>query len=301
MKISVNLATHPFVELRPLFARLRLAMVALLVLGLALGLGLHIERARAAVAQARMDALKNETSGYQNQLSTNESRMREPQNRALLDRAQFLNNLFANKSFSWTAVMMDLETVLPAGVQVTSIEPQITKEGDVNIRLRVNGDRERAVELIRNLERSKRFLAPHLTTEALMTAQGTGPKVQLPEIPGGVEFDILSGYNPLPLNPDKQPDKHSAEHPDKHSGEHPDKLEKHPAQNPNPHPGLQEKHKPGQTAAAAARPHTAAPPATPPHATPAKPNPASPKPAQPNPPQPNPAIPPTPAPHGGAQ
>ncbi len=33
--------------------------------------------------------------------------------------------LFAEKSFSWTSVMMDLERVLPAGVQVTSIEPAI--------------------------------------------------------------------------------------------------------------------------------------------------------------------------------
>ena len=33
MRISVNLATQPFVELRPLFARLRLVMAALAVTG----------------------------------------------------------------------------------------------------------------------------------------------------------------------------------------------------------------------------------------------------------------------------
>ena len=75
---------------------------------------------------------------------------------------QFLNALFARKSFSWTAVMMDLESVLPTGVQVTSIEPAITKEGEVNIRLRVSGDRDRAVQLVRNLETSQRFVAPRL-------------------------------------------------------------------------------------------------------------------------------------------
>ena len=58
--------------------------------------------------------------------------------------------------------MMDLEKVLPTGVQVTSIEPVITKEGDVNIRLRVSGDRDRAVQLVRNLETSQRFLSPRL-------------------------------------------------------------------------------------------------------------------------------------------
>jgi len=41
MRISVNLATKPFVELRPLFARLRLAMIALVVLAVGLGFWLH--------------------------------------------------------------------------------------------------------------------------------------------------------------------------------------------------------------------------------------------------------------------
>ena len=85
--------------------------------------------------------------------------MRQPQNMAVLERSQFLNALFAEKSFSWTAVMMDLEKVLPTGVQVTSIEPLITKEGDVNIRLRVSGTAERRCDLVRNLETSQRFLS----------------------------------------------------------------------------------------------------------------------------------------------
>ena len=42
MRISINLATRPFVELRPLFARLRLAMAGLAVLAVALGITLHI-------------------------------------------------------------------------------------------------------------------------------------------------------------------------------------------------------------------------------------------------------------------
>ena len=75
-----------------------------------------------------MDALKAQTRALELERQNNEARMGEPQNRAVLERSQFLNALFASKSFSWTAVMMDLEGVLPAGVQVTSIEPSITPE-----------------------------------------------------------------------------------------------------------------------------------------------------------------------------
>ena len=204
MRISVNLANRPFVELRPLFARLRLAMAVLAVLAVGLGFALHSLNAKASVARARMDALKAETRQYLHERQVNEARMHQPQNMAVLERSQFLNGLFAWKSFSWTAVMMDLEKVLPAGVQVTSIEPQITKEGDVNIRLRVSGDRDRAVQLVRNLETSQRFLSPRLSSEQAQT-QEANRSVNAPvTMPGAVQFEILSGYNPLPVKPVKE-------------------------------------------------------------------------------------------------
>ena len=204
MRISVNLANRPFVELRPLFARLRLAMAVLAVMAIGLGFALHSLNAKAAVARARMNALKAETYQYQHERQVNEARMHQPQNMAVLERSQFLNALFAWKSFSWTAVMMDLEKVLPAGVQVTSIEPQISKEGDVNIRLRVSGDREQAVQLVRNLETSQRFLLPRLSSEQAQTQEANRSVNGPVTMPGAVQFEILSGYNPLPAKPVKE-------------------------------------------------------------------------------------------------
>jgi type IV pilus assembly protein PilN len=204
MRISVNLATRPFVELRPLIARLRLAMGLLAVLVIGLGFGLHALNVKAKAAQAQMDGLKAKTLAFQQQKQANEARMRQPENRGVLERSQFLNNVFAQKSFSWTAVMMDLEKVLPTGVQVTSLEPQIAKNGGVNIRLRVSGDRERAVQLVRNLETSQRFVGPRLAGEAAQAAESgrSGGMVPL-SAPGAVEFEIFSGYNPLPAAPAK--------------------------------------------------------------------------------------------------
>src|ERR1700688_5174594 len=97
MRISVNLANRPFVELRPLFARLRLAMVVLAVLAIGLGFAQRSLNAKAAVARERMDALKAETQRYQHERQVNEARMHQPQNMAVLGRSQFLNGLFAWK------------------------------------------------------------------------------------------------------------------------------------------------------------------------------------------------------------
>ena len=197
MRVSVNLATRPFVELRPLFARLRIAMVALVVLAIGLFVGLRVISKRVNAAEAQINELKAQTSVLDNERHANEARMRQPVNQAVLDRSRFLNDVFRRKSFSWTAVMMDLENVLPAGVQVTSIEPGITPDGEVNIRLRVSGDREREVDLVRNLERSQRFVSPRLVNESAQSQEQSRPTT-VGLAPGAVEFVILSGYKPLP-------------------------------------------------------------------------------------------------------
>ena len=197
MRISVNLASRPFVELRPFFARLRIIMGALAVVAIGVAIATHSMQKKLDSAQEQMDRLKAKTVAAQMEKQHNESRMRQPANAAVLERSHFLNALFLSKSFSWTAVMMDLETVLPSGVQVTSIVPQPTAEGDVIIRLRVAGDRDRAVLLVRNLERSKRFRQPEINSESSQAKEANGAPVAAGATPG-VEFEILANYNPLP-------------------------------------------------------------------------------------------------------
>ena len=82
-------------------------------------------------------------------------------------RHSFSTRCLPSKAFSWTAVMMDLENVLPSGVQVLNIDPVISsKDGKVTIRLRVSGAHDQGgVDLVRNLEHSRRFLAPRLARE----------------------------------------------------------------------------------------------------------------------------------------
>jgi type IV pilus assembly protein PilN len=203
MRISLNLATRPFVELRPFFLRLRILMAVLAVAAIGIIVWTHTLQVRLDRAQAQMDRLVQRTTTLQQEKLHNEQRMHQPVNAAVLDRSHFLNAVFLSKSFSWTAVMMDLETVLPIGVEVTSIEPAVNADGDVIIRLRVSGDRDKAVLLVRNLERSKRFLSPRLNSESSQTKEGNGNNNNASFAGGaaagtGVEFEILADYNPLP-------------------------------------------------------------------------------------------------------
>ncbi len=197
MRITLNLASRPFVELRPLYRRLRVWMLILLVLALPLWLLLRSAQSKAVAATNQARMLAGNVQRLQQQEQSYQALMREPQNAAMLTQSDFLNQLFRRKAFSWTSVMTDLETVLPGGVQVLSIEPTVTPSGDITIRMRVSGGRERAVELIRNLEHSRHFADPRLATESLATSNAGNGSIQPVSGPADVNFDILAGYRPL--------------------------------------------------------------------------------------------------------
>lgn len=211
MRIQLNLASRKFVELGPLYLRLRVLILILAVVAVPLWLLLGTEKRKAADAQARLDAVNHQIQALESQRQQFQAEMREPQNASVLSQSQFLNQMFASKAFSWTAVMMDLENVLPSGVQVLSIDPVISKNGKVTIRLRVNGPHERGVDLVRNLEHSRRFLAPRLARETAENNQQNGRLEQVSATPN-VNFDLLAEYNPLPEKAENAAAPHEATH-----------------------------------------------------------------------------------------
>lgn len=201
MRISLNLATRPYLELRPVLARLRAAAVVLFVLALPMLLVIRVAETRARLAEAKVDQLRGNIAQLERAQAQARALTRQGPNAQVLAQAAFLNELFRRKSFAWTAAMSDLETTLPSGVQVQAIDPVVSPNGLVTIRMRVTGGRERAVDVVHNLERSRYFAAPHVVAEALANQNsGNQGRPGLTEIasPADVTFDILADYRPLP-------------------------------------------------------------------------------------------------------
>jgi type IV pilus assembly protein PilN len=203
VKISVNLARRPYVELGPVYNRLRTWMAILAVLGLALWFMYRSERSQAQETMARVANVEDNVKKLEQQQQSYQALMQQPKDAAILQQSDYLNDQFRRKAFSWTATMTDLETVLPSGVEVLSIDPIVAKDGHVTIRLRVTGARDRALDLVRNLEKSKHFAVPRLSAESQATqpgAQGNG--FQNAATSSDVNFDILADYRPLlvPVN-----------------------------------------------------------------------------------------------------
>src|SRR5215469_3468332 len=168
MKISINLATRPFTDFGPIMKRLKISMDAFALVSIGLGIGLHFLHSKAEAARAREHAVDSQIAARNQERQGFQSMMQQPDNHMVLDQAHNLNALFDQKAFSWTLAMEDLETVLPGGVQVTTLEPiRDDKTGTITLKLRVVGPRDKGLELVQNLEHSRFFLHPAIVGESI--------------------------------------------------------------------------------------------------------------------------------------
>jgi type IV pilus assembly protein PilN len=195
MRISLNLATHPYTDFGPAIKRLRIAMGVLVLIGLGLLLGLRAFHQKAEEARAREHSLDGQIARIAQERQNYQSLMRQPENAQLLAHTVALNQLFDEKAFSWTLAMEDLETVLPGGVQVTQLEPIRDKTGTITLHLRVVGPRNRAVDLVQNLEHSRRFLLPRIVGESAESTGGAGQQLEPVSASNRENFDLLADYN----------------------------------------------------------------------------------------------------------
>ena len=196
MRITLNLATRPFADYGPAIKRLRIAMGVLALIAIGLGLGLRAFQQKAEEARAREHALDQRIAAAAQERQSYLDLMRQPANAEVVAKAGLLNRLFDEKSFSWTLAMEDLETVLPGGVQVSTLEPLRGKDGKITLHLRVIGPRDRALELVENLEHSRRFILPRIVGENAETSGGPGERLEPVSASNRFNFDLLANYNP---------------------------------------------------------------------------------------------------------
>lgn len=204
MRITLNLATRPFADLGPAIKRLRMGMGILALFAIALGLGLHLLHHRAQEARAREHSLDGQIARIRQERQGYQAMMQRPDNAQLLIQADELNKLFDEKAFSWTLAMENLETVLPGGVQVSTIEPVRAKDGHITLHLRVIGPHDRSVEMVRNLENSRRFLQPRIVGETSEASTNPNQRLEPVSASNRFTFDLYADYNPPTLGEAKE-------------------------------------------------------------------------------------------------
>ncbi|HKD62122.1 MAG TPA: hypothetical protein VKB47_16795 [Terracidiphilus sp.] len=195
MRVAINLASRPFADIAPALKTMRIVIGVLALVALGLLLGLRAVHGKAEAARAREHSLDAKIAQVRQEQQRYQALMKQPDNARTLEQAESLNRLFDEKAFSWTLAMEDLERVLPAGVQVQTLEPTV-KNGQISVRLRVLGPRDKDVELVQNLEHSRHFVLPRIVGESAETSGGPNQQAQPVSASNRMDFDILADYTP---------------------------------------------------------------------------------------------------------
>ncbi len=188
MRLDINLASQPYEDAREFWLRWGPALagagiVTLVLFSLTITGWFAARRDRATISNLRAgiadrDAIRGQAEDFLNR----------PENRTTRDESQFLNELIERKSFSWTRVLEDLEKVMPARVHLVSIHPELDEENQLALKMIVAGDsRDRAIELARRMEESRRFAQTNITSERYAQSTAGGDTEQ---------FDIAAIYIP---------------------------------------------------------------------------------------------------------
>jgi hypothetical protein len=179
MRFDINLASQPYEDARAVYLRWGGALAIVAVLTFAL-LGFAVYQWRSTRESANKSSeLRREITRLERERGENQTILNRPENRSTRERSQFINGLIVRKSFSWTQVFADLEKAMPARVHLLSITPELKEGRQIEIKMRIAGDsREKALDLARRLEQSRRFRDAQVTDERT-NLQGGSDKVEM--------------------------------------------------------------------------------------------------------------------------
>jgi Tfp pilus assembly protein PilN len=208
MRLDINLASQPYEDARQFWMRWgtgvgTLGLLTLILMTLVITGFINARRDRQAISEkraliAQRDQLRTQAQQFLNR----------PENRTTRDDSQFLNQLIERKAFSWTKVLESLERVMPPRVHVVSISPELDEDNQLALKMVVAGDsRDRAIELARRMEDSKRFAqtailrAAHADSQTGDTEQVEIAAIYVPELPA----DNSRSTAPAPGNAPARP------------------------------------------------------------------------------------------------
>jgi type IV pilus assembly protein PilN len=194
MQFNINLASQPYEAARE-YRRLLSAAIAVVALITALLVGYIIQQRVASRDINRQIAdAEQEISNLDREKAQAQAILNRPANRAVADQSLFLNELFARKALSWTRVFSEMERIMPPGIHVVSMKPDYTTENQLLLHMVVATDsRDRAVELVRHMEKSNHFRQPQVVAENVLNA---GAADQSGSAGGNIQFDIAAIYLP---------------------------------------------------------------------------------------------------------
>ena len=178
--ININLSSKPFVNYRKFVA----ITVSLLLLLAGISYWNISQYRTVHLRKENINRVLADSQAHIEKLAIEEQqirgRLQKPETAEFLDLVNYVNLLIKRRTFSWTRLLNDLETLIPANVQIVSIRPKIV-EKELGFEITANArDSQDYIEFISNLESSGKFYNVNLLYEDLSKAPGfVGKQISL--------------------------------------------------------------------------------------------------------------------------
>jgi len=192
MRININLASSPYEAAREYTRRMGIVVAALAALAVVLLGYILYQRSQTRDVDGQIAQARQELAALDAEKSQAQAMLNQPQNRDIADQSQFLNNLFARKALSWTRVFAEMEKLMPPNIHVVSMKPEFNRNNQLVLRVVVaTTARDKAVELVKRMEKSPHFHAPQVESENTLGEGAAGPAG------GNIQFEIAAVYVPF--------------------------------------------------------------------------------------------------------
>jgi type IV pilus assembly protein PilN len=192
MRLNINLASQPYEVAQAYKRRITTVIAALGTIAVLLLGYIVYQRNNTRAINQQIAQVKGQIDSLQHEEAQARVILNRPANREIADQSDFLNQLFARKSLSWTRIFTEMEKIVPAQLHVVSMKPEYTKTNDLVLHVIVATDsRDRAVEMVRHMENSSHLRQAQIVAETVTTGssdQAAGG--------GSIQFDIAAMYVP---------------------------------------------------------------------------------------------------------
>ena len=161
--IPLNLSSEPFKKDRLILVASALTAVLLIAAIVLQVVVITRERRTARDNRRELARVEAQLQGLDRDYNERSTRLRQPQNAAVVDRSAFLNQLLQRKGISWTRLFSDLEAVMPPNVKLVAVRPYLTVDNQIQLDLVVGSAApEPVIQLLQKLESSPVFGATAL-------------------------------------------------------------------------------------------------------------------------------------------
>ena len=166
--IHLNLASRPYRDYMPVNLAAATMFVLMLVLAwfnidtyIRYNVETRNTRAKIAQLEAQQRREKELEASAQTRLASIDVKFLDEQTR-------FINQKLAERAFSWSALLDELESVLPQNVRLLSVSPSFGEDGNINLALALQSKTgDGMVNTINRMHRDPQFINPFPGSESV--------------------------------------------------------------------------------------------------------------------------------------